>query len=366
MKETYLCSDEKISLATEIAKRELSVVGDLTDKYALYIGIPFCPSICLYCSFSSYPLGLYQDRTKAYLDALIKEIQFCGEHFKHKKLDTIYIGGGTPSSLSASQLDRLITAVKDALDLTCLREFTVEAGRPDSITEDKLMVLANHDIDRISINPQTMHQKTLDLIGRFHSVEQVKDCYALARHVSESAKQQGKKGFVINMDLIVGLPGESKEDVAATLEQVKAMAPDNLTVHSLAIKRSSRLNIMWEEYEKELFENSGDIMDMVYAVTKDMGMKPYYMYRQKQISGNLENIGFAPEGKECLYNIEIMEELCDIVATGAGSACKKVGKSTDGRTNLDTKVSRCENVKDVDLYIERIDEMIQRKKELYN
>lgn len=365
MKETYLCSDEKISLATDIAKRELAVVGEVKDKYALYIGIPFCPSICLYCSFSSYPLGLYKEKTDDYLDALIKEIAFCGERFKEKKLDTIYIGGGTPSSLNAPQLDRLITAVKHHLDLSHLREFTVEAGRPDSISEDKLKVLANHNIDRISINPQTMHQKTLNLIGRFHTVEQIKESYAMARRISEEAKKEGKKGFLINMDLIVGLPGESKEDVAATLEEIKGMKPDNLTVHSLAVKRSSRLNIMWDEYENELFENSADIMDLVYKTTDEMGMKPYYMYRQKQISGNLENIGFAPEGKECLYNIEIMEELCDIVAVGAGSACKKVGRTSEGNADLDTKVMRCENVKDVDLYIERIDEMIQRKRDLY-
>ncbi|MCR4674886.1 MAG: coproporphyrinogen dehydrogenase HemZ [Lachnospiraceae bacterium] len=365
MKETYLCSDEKISLATEIAKRELSVVGEMGNKYALYIGIPFCPSICLYCSFSSYPLGLYKDKTDAYLDALIKEIAFCGGHFKDRVLDTIYMGGGTPSSLSASQFERLLSAVEEHLDLSHLREFTVEAGRPDSITRDKLEVLANHNIDRISINPQTMHQKTLDLIGRFHSVEQIREAYAMAREVSLEAKTRGKKGFLINMDLIVGLPGESKEDVAYTLSEIKKMAPDNLTVHSLAIKRSSRLNIQWEDYENEVFENSDDIMVMVHKCAKELGMSPYYMYRQKQISGNLENIGFSPEGKECLYNIEIMEELCDIVALGAGSACKKVGRDNKGGVDLKTKVERCENVKDVDLYMERIDEMIERKRQLY-
>lgn len=365
MKDTYLCSDEKISLATQIAKRELSVIGEVKDKYALYIGIPFCPSICLYCSFSSYPIGLYRDKVEAYLDALIKEIAFVGESFKDKVLDTIYVGGGTPSSLSDTQLNRLLNAVEEHLDLSHLREFTVEAGRPDSITREKLEVLERHGVERISINPQTMHQKTLDLIGRYHSVEQFYDCYKLARKISEASKAKGGKGFLINMDLIVGLPGESKEDVKETLAIVKDLQPDNLTVHSLAIKRSSRLNIEWDSYEDELFENSGEIMAMVQACADDMDMQPYYMYRQKQISGNLENIGFAPKGKECLYNIEIMEELMDIVALGAGSACKKVGRTTEGTLNIDTKVARCENVKDVDEYILRIDEMIQRKKELY-
>ncbi len=366
MKKTYLCDHEKISLATKIAKRELSVIGDVKDKYALYIGIPFCPSICLYCSFSSYPIGLYKDKVDTYLDALIKEIAFVGTSFKDKTLDTVYVGGGTPSSLSDTQLDRLLNAVEGHLDLSHLREFTVEAGRPDSITREKLEVLERHGVERISINPQTMHQKTLDLIGRYHSVEQFYDCYKLAREISEESKAKGGKGFLINMDLIVGLPGESKEDVKETLAIVKDLQPDNLTVHSLAIKRSSRLNIEWDSYEDELFENSGEIMEMVEKCADEMKMQPYYMYRQKQISGNLENIGFAPKGKECLYNIEIMEELTDIVALGAGSACKKVGRTTEGALNINTKVARCENVKDVDEYIARIDEMIQRKKELYN
>lgn len=366
MKETYLCSDEKISLATQIAKRELSVIGDVKDKYALYIGIPFCPSICLYCSFSSYPIGIYRDKVESYLDALIKEIAFVGASFKDKTLDTIYVGGGTPSSLSDRQLDRLLTAVEEHLDISHLREFTVEAGRPDSITREKLEVLERHGVERISINPQTTHQKTLDLIGRYHSVEQFFDCYALAREISDASKSKGGKGFLINMDLIVGLPGESKEDVKETLAIVNKLQPDNLTVHSLAIKRSSRLNIEWESYEDELFENSGEIMEMVQKCADEMDMQPYYMYRQKQISGNLENIGFAPKGKECLYNIEIMEELMDIVALGAGSACKKVGRTGEGKLNIDAKVARCENVKDVDEYILRIDEMIQRKKELYH
>lgn len=366
MKETYLCSDEKISLATQIAKRELSVIGDVKDKYALYIGIPFCPSICLYCSFSSYPIGIYRDKVESYLDALIKEIAFVGASFKDKTLDTIYVGGGTPSSLSDRQLDRLLTAVEEHLDISQLREFTVEAGRPDSITREKLEVLERHGVERISINPQTTHQKTLDLIGRYHSVEQFYDCYALAREISDASKAKGGKGFLINMDLIVGLPGESKEDVKETLAIVNKLQPDNLTVHSLAIKRSSRLNIEWESYEDELFENSGEIMEMVQKCANEMDMQPYYMYRQKQISGNLENIGFAPKGKECLYNIEIMEELMDIVALGAGSACKKVGRTGEGKLNIDAKVARCENVKDVDEYILRIDEMIQRKKELYH
>ena len=365
MKETYLTSDEKIELSCDIAGRELRIIGDSKDKYSLYIGIPFCPSICLYCSFSSYPIGLYRNQVQAYVDALKQEIAYVGEAFADKTLDTIYFGGGTPTSISAEALDEILPTVEECLDLSKLREFTVEAGRPDSITEDKLRVLLKHHVGRISINPQTMQQKTLDLIGRFHTVEQIRDTYALARRLSDEDKAAGGRGFLINMDLIVGLPGESIADVRDTLTQVETMAPDNLTVHSLAIKRSARLNIEWDKYESVLQAADHDIMDEVMESARRMGMEPYYLYRQKQISGNLENIGFAREGQEGIYNILIMEEQEDIVALGAGSACKKILRNADGSIAADKKVERCENVKDVEQYIARVDEMIERKRELY-
>ena len=277
----------------------------------------------------------------------------------------MYFGGGTPTSVSAEALDEIISALEEHVDLSHLREFTVEAGRPDSITEEKLRVLLKHHVGRISINPQTMQQKTLDLIGRFHTVEQIRKTYALARRLSDEDIAAGGKGFLINMDLIVGLPGESIEDVRDTLAQIETMAPDNLTVHSLAIKRSARLNIEWEKYENILQSADHNIMDEVMASARRMGMEPYYLYRQKQISGNLENIGFAREGDEGIYNILIMEEQEDIVALGAGSACKKILRNPDGSIATDKKVERCENVKDVEQYIARVDEMIARKKELY-
>ena len=286
----------------------------------------------------------------AYLEALFKEIDFVAEHFKDKVLDTIYIGGGTPTSLSADQLDRLLTKIEESLDLSDLLEFTVEAGRPDSITRDKLEALHRHGIGRISINPQTMNQKTLDLIGRHHTVEQVIDSFHLAREV----------GFAtINMDLIVGLPGEHMEDVEHTMSVIKELDPDNLTVHSLAIKRSARLNLEWDKYQDLHMENSEKHMALAHRTAQALGMEPYYLYRQKNMTGNLENIGFAKEGKAGLYNILIMEEKQSIVALGAGAACKCV--SDHGLT-----VTRCENVKDVGLYIERIDEMIERKRELFS
>lgn len=352
MHDTYVVSEKKAMLGIEIAKREKAQLDklDYENGYSLYIGIPFCPSTCLYCSFTSYPIGIWKKRVDAYLEALFKEIDFVAEHFKDKVLDTIYIGGGTPTSLSADQLDRLLTKIEESLDLSGLLEFTVEAGRPDSITRDKLEALHRHGIGRISINPQTMNQKTLDLIGRHHTVEQVIDSFRLAREV----------GFAtINMDLIVGLPGEHMEDVEHTMSVIKELDPDNLTVHSLAIKRSARLNLEWDKYQDLHMENSEKHMALAHRTAQALGMEPYYLYRQKNMTGNLENIGFAKEGKAGLYNILIMEEKQSIVALGAGAACKCV--SDHGLT-----VTRCENVKDVGLYIERIDEMIERKRELFS
>lgn len=352
MHDTYVVSEKKAMLGIEIAKREKAQLDklDYENGYSLYIGIPFCPSTCLYCSFTSYPIGIWKKRVDAYLEALFKEIDFVAEHFKDKVLDTIYIGGGTPTSLSADQLDRLLTKIEESLDLSDLLEFTVEAGRPDSITRDKLEALHRHGIGRISINPQTMNQKTLDLIGRHHTVEQVIDSFHLAREV----------GFAtINMDLIVGLPGEHMEDVEHTMSVIKELDPDNLTVHSLAIKRSARLNLEWDKYQDLHMENSEKHMALAHRTAQALGMEPYYLYRQKNMTGNLENIGFAKEGKAGLYNILIMEEKQSIVALGAGAACKCV--SDHGLT-----VTRCENVKDVGLYIERIDEMIERKRELFS
>ncbi len=348
MKETYLASQEKIDLSLDIASRELALLRplDYQDGYSLYIGIPFCPSTCLYCSFTSYPVGLWKNRMDEYLDALDREIDFVANNLGHKHLNTIYIGGGTPTSLSAPQLDRLLGKIESSLDLGHLLEFTVEAGRPDSITREKLQVIKCHGVDRISINPQTMKQETLDIIGRHHTVEDIRNSYAMARDV----------GFDnINMDLIMGLPGENLTDVEHTLEEISQMKPDNLTVHSLAIKRAARLNREMDSYLDYPMENSQGHVDRAYEYATRMGMKPYYLYRQKNMAGNLENIGFAREGKAGIYNILIMEEKQTIMALGAGSACKYV-------TNHGADVTRSENVKDVQLYIDRIDEMIDRKR----
>lgn len=350
MEETYLCSDEKIHLSTEIAKWEKKLLDklDYENGYSLYVGIPFCPSTCLYCSFTSYPLGKWEKRVDEYLDALCRELDYIAEAFKDKVLNTVYIGGGTPTTLNAEQMDRLLTKIEENFDFADVHEFTVEAGRPDSVTGEKLRAIKKHRVDRISVNPQTMKDETLKIIGRHHTVQQTIDAYRLAREV----------GFDnINMDLIVGLPGETREDVAHTLEELKKLAPDSITVHSLAIKRAARLNLFKEQYEEMGLENSEEIMDLTYDACMEQGLLPYYLYRQKNMAGNLENVGYAKPDKAGIYNILIMEEKQSIVAAGAGASTKMVYPG--GR------IERIENVKDVGQYIERIDEMIQRKKDYF-
>ncbi len=350
MRDTYAVSDEKIDLSIEIAKRELALLRklDYEDGYSLYIGIPFCPSTCLYCSFTSYPLGIWKDRMEDYLAALEREIDFTAVKFAHKKLNTIYIGGGTPTTLTAGQLDGLLRKIKCSFDLSHLVEFTVEAGRPDSITRDKLAVLRRHGISRISINPQTMKQGTLDLIGRRHTVEQTVESFLLAREL----------GFDnINMDLIMGLPQETLLDIENTMERLRELDPDSITVHSLAIKRAARLRMFKDDYKDYKIVNTKEHIALTARIAREMGMVPYYLYRQKNMAGNFENVGYAREGKEGIYNVLIMEEKQTIVACGAGSITKRV--YPDGR------IERCENVKDVAQYIARIGEMIERKKQLF-
>lgn len=350
MKETYFTSDEKIELSIDIAERELALLSgiDYENGYSLYIGIPFCPTTCLYCSFTSYPLASWARRVDSYLDALEKEIDFVAVKFGRKHLNSIYIGGGTPTTLEPYQLDRLIRKIKCSFDLSDCLEFTVEAGRPDSITREKLEVLRKNGISRISINPQTMKQETLKLIGRHHTVEQTIESFHMAREL----------GFDnINMDLIMGLPEETLDDVHRTMEQIAELAPDNLTVHSLALKRAARLNMFKEDYKNYKMVNTQEHMDLVAGYAKEMGLAPYYLYRQKGMAGNLENVGYAAPRKAGVYNVLIMEEKQTIIACGAGSISKSV--YPDGR------IERCENVKDVALYIERIDEMIDRKQRLF-
>lgn len=349
-KEKHFVSEEKARLSIDIAKRERKLLSGVHYEggYSLYVGIPFCPTTCLYCSFTSFPIGGYRKLADSYVDCLIKEMEYVAKRYEHKILDSVYVGGGTPTTLEAGQLDRLISRLKQLFDFHRVKEFTVEAGRADSITEEKLQVLYRHGVTRISVNPQTMKQETLDVIGRRASVAQVEEAYALARRV----------GFDnINMDLILGLPGELEEDVQRTVDRVVELAPDSLTVHSLAVKRASKLNQWILENGAKMLHNTDETMRIAAEGAKRLGLAPYYLYRQKNMSGNLENVGYAREDKLGLYNILIMEEKQTIAALGAGSITKLV--LPDGR------IERSDNVKDVKLYIEEIDEMIARKEALF-
>lgn len=349
LKEVYLVSDKRIKLCTDTAKNEFNILKkiDYKNGYSLYIGIPFCPTRCLYCSFTSYSIAQWKKDTDTYVEALCKELLAVSKMYKGKKLQTVYMGGGTPTSLEGYQLSKILNVVKKNFDLSNLLELTVEAGRPDSITREKLEALKEVGVDRISINPQTMQQKTLDLIGRHHTIEDIFESYKLAREV----------GFEnINMDFIIGLNGEILEDVIDSFTKVKSFAPESITIHSLALKRAARLNT---ENKREIMDNDL-ILSMINTATDtcaDLGLEPYYLYRQKNMAGNLENIGFSKPGKECLYNILIMEEKQTIIACGAGTSSKIV--FGDGR------IERIENVKDPKLYIERLDEMIMRKESMH-
>lgn len=355
LKNAYGVSDEKAQLAWEIAQREKTLLGklDYNSGYSLYVGIPFCPSICSYCSFSSSPLEKWKGNMDSYLDALCKEITAIGKAAEGKKLNTIYIGGGTPTTLEAHQLERLLGTIDSVFSCEHLKEFTVEAGRPDSITKEKLEVISRFPVSRISINPQTMQQKTLDAVGRRHTVQDVKDVFHMARSL----------GFEnINMDLIAGLPGEDAGDMQDTLKQIEALGPDSLTVHALAIKRAAKFG--QEHRELDLHTEIEQMVKDSADSAARMGLVPYYLYRQKNIAGNFENVGYAKVDKAGIYNILIMEEKQTILAAGAGASTKivlpeKIEMGNGKKTNL----VRIENVKDITEYISRIDEMIERKGE---
>jgi oxygen-independent coproporphyrinogen-3 oxidase len=347
--EDNFVTEGKARLALEVAHRERELLSglDCWNGYSLYIGIPFCPTTCLYCSFTSYSIREWRDKVDDYLGALSREMRHVAGRLRGRRLDTVYIGGGTPTTLEPYQLDRLLTELEDCFPVGDCLELTVEAGRPDSITREKLEVLRSHNVGRISINPQTMNQDTLDLIGRKHTVGQVREAFFLAREC----------GFDnINMDIILGLPGEDEAKVHNTLREIGELHPDSLTVHSLAIKRAAALNLWKDEHRAYAFHNTDEIIRASAECAKGMGMEPYYMYRQKNMAGNFENVGYAVPSKECVYNILIMEERQSIIALGAGASTKLCFPDGDS-----VRIERIENVKSVRDYILRIDEMLGRK-----
>ncbi len=365
----YLASPAKARLALKVTENENRLLEGLTfdDTYSLYIGVPFCPSICLYCSFSAYPYDKFKAYAEPYVEALLKEIEATAIMMKNKRLISIYFGGGTPTTMSADQLRVIIRKIKSCFELKYLREWTIEAGRPDSITRDKLTAMKEEGITRISVNPQSMQQKTLDLIGRRHTVEDVINAFKLAREC----------GFDnINMDLIAGLNGEVLSDFKDTLEKVGELEPDSITVHTLAVKRAARLNAEMDSYADSLSKETCLMTEAAEKFMAEKGYEPYYLYRQKNMSDNLENVGYAKPGKEGLYNVLIMEECHTIAACGPGASSKLVrsdecfgggflNEAEDEEYKV-RKIERTENVKSVKDYVERTDEMIERKRKLFS
>ena len=345
--DTFEVTRPKAELAAKVALAERDILKKAdSNGISLYIGIPFCPTRCLYCSFTSYPLDVYAKKVDGYIDALIKELQYLGKKAEGKRLDSIYIGGGTPTSLTADQMDRLMGNVSEIFDMSHLLEYSVEAGRPDTITTEKLKVIKKNGADRISVNPQTMNDETLVTIGRKHTVEDIKRVFCEARDAGHTN---------INMDLIIGLPGEGEAEIQHTMDEIAKLKPENLTVHTLAVKRASALRAKLGDYDLAKAMQMEKMLSITANGAAELGLNPYYMYRQKNMLGSFENVGYAKKGFESVYNVVIMEETQSIYAAGAG-ASTKLYDSTTGR------IERVFNVKNVDEYISRIDEMIDRKR----
>lgn len=347
MEREYLIHPEKSMLLTDILKYQTDEMGRPEDNsLSIYIGIPFCPTRCLYCSFTSNQVK--EPEIARYLEALYREIRFAGAAAEAEgfNIESVYIGGGTPTTLSSLQLDSLLTEVEEAFDLGSVREFTVECGRPDTITEDKLSVLDKHGVGRISINPQTMKESTLRIIGRNHTVQQVRDAFEMSK--------RGDIGTV-NADLIAGLPDESTDDFKKSLDEIVQLGAGNITLHTLAVKRASKLKEVDETFNYRQEEICGEMLAYAGEKLKSEGYIPYYLYRQKHTSGNTENIGYCRAGEISRYNVRIMEEAQSILALGAGGISKIYFPESN-------RLERVANVSNYEIYIERIDEMIDRKK----
>lgn len=347
LKDTYEVTDEKIKLLWDILSIEEKYINEEQNKknYNLYIGIPFCPSKCSYCSFTSF-INCKEDKISDYVETLVYETEETIKMALKKglHLNTVYIGGGTPSVLNENHINKIFSSINKYYDLSKIKEITFEAGRPDTLTEEKLFCLKQNNVNRISINPQTMNEKTLQNIGRNHTAEDITEKYDLARKV----------GFqCINMDIILGLPGENEEDVKHTIEEIIKLKPENITAHALAYKKKSELSRESKELEKD-YDLIKKMHEVVNKACHAAGYKPYYMYRQKNIKGNSENVGFTLEGKESIYNMVIIEEIETILACGLGASSKI--KTEDG-----THVPLI-NFKSLEEYKGRIHEIITRKK----
>ncbi len=333
-------SEQKTLLTKKVIESQKNIYEKNDNNTDFFVFIPFCPSRCRYCSFISADIKSARKHIDEYVDTLIDEINYSARFIKDLK--SIYVGGGTPVALSNEHLDRLLSAISS---INTGVEFTVEAGRPDAINKENLAILKKHGVTRICINPQTFLNRTLELLGRNHTAEDVIEKYNLA-----------KNDFIINMDLIAGLQGESFLDFKASLDKAIELSPDNITVHTLCIKKGSKL----AETENRL--NGEEVEKMVEYANSSLinaGYNPYYLYRQKYMAGNLENVGYTKKGKECVYNVNVMEEISSTVACGANAISKRV---FDGGERIERQASP----KDVPTYLQKIDKIKEEKSKLFS
>lgn len=338
--DTMKVSKEKTELVEKIIETQKGIYKKDDNNTDFFVFIPFCPSRCKYCSFITSDIKRNEQYVDAYVDTLIKEIEESKDYIKD--LRSIYIGGGTPVALDDRNLDKVLTAI-DKINKGV--EYTVEAGRPDRITESNLKILKDHGVTRICINPQTFNDNTLQLLGRNHKASEIEEKYALA-----------KGSFDINMDLIAGLPGETISDFKYSLDKAVALSPEDITVHTLCIKKSSYLAM---EESRLNGDSVSEMVDYSYKTLAKNGYMPYYMYRQKYMAGNLENVGYCKEGKACVYNVNVMEEISSTVACGANAISKKV-------FNSENRIERLASPKDVKTYLEKIDTILSNKKNFFN
>ena len=337
-KETMLVSEEKTSLIADILEAQKGIYEKNDDNADFFAGIPFCPTKCSYCSFVSCEIDRVKDLIPKYTDALVKEIEESKKLVKN--LRSVYIGGGTPVALPIEELKKVLEAIgKQTV------EYTVEAGRPDCITEENLAILKEYGVTRICVNPQTFSDKTLRLLGRRHTANDVLTKYALA-----------KGQFDINMDLIAGLPEEEEEDFKFSLDKAISLDPENITVHTLCLKKGSRL----KENTSRLAEDRAiRMVEYAHKALKEAGYLPYYLYRQKYMAGNLENTGYTKPGKACVYNVDIMEEIAQNVACGANAVSKAVFSGGE-------RIERIGNPKDIITYINKLPLILEEKRRLFS
>lgn len=357
--EKYLASREKAELCYEIALIERNIVNKEPNKISIYIGMPFCPTRCVYCSFTSNPILKCRKLVTPYIKSLIHEIEEISKFIEKNELtiQNVYFGGGTPTAIDENDFEFLMSKIYlSFIHNNKVEEFNVECGRPDSISREKLITMKKYEVNRISINPQTMNDVTLKKIGRAHNSKDVIDKFNLAREL----------GFDnINMDLIIGLPEENATHVKKTLKEIKKLNPDSITVHGMSIKRASTLHedLLNGKFKLEDQNNLNQMFELTREMSVELDMHPYYLYRQKNMVGNMENLGYAKIGKEGIYNIQIIEEKQTIIAFGADAVTKIIDIKED-------RIDRVANLKDLREYINRIDEKINvkldRLAKLYN